>query len=234
MFKLLVSASLSWLGVHARGRYFVESQKPTCEVEGRETITDSDECIVDAKQDLGYEGKVYILSVSAYPKGCIAIDGDVYFNTSPSGPPCGTALELGGSWNSVVYMNCICSNGSGAGSGSDEGNVCIDVRKKRACKALEYCNYDRNASPMCTDKDPSAKIPIKEFCEVIHVRGWCKRVEECLWTGAKCMLKSEASCTDVTKRRICQPLRSKNGGCLNGKHCFWTGQYCIETRGASC
>merc|ERR1719471_1577797 len=110
------------------------------------------------------------MSSVTYPGGCSADETQVFFETPVGGPECGT-------WSNYddANIDCICKKPSGAGSGGGDpaDKVCIDVRKKKACKSLSYCNYDRDSSPMCTDVTPGAKIPIKEFCEVIPTRGWC-------------------------------------------------------------
>jgi len=195
----------------------------TCET----PVTSEDECR-RAQAAFG-SSTYYTFNMGMYPSGCLNMgwQGSVTALNIYSG----STVQCG---STVANMNvkCICKNaGGGAGSGDgngDSGKVCIDVRKKKACKALPQCNFDKGSSPMCTDKNSGDKIPMKDFCEVISTRGWCKRVDECLWTGAECLLKTEASCGDISKRRICQPFRSKNGGCLNGKNCFWTGQVCLE------
>merc|ERR1719411_2289706 len=181
-------------------------------------MTDA-ECKV-AYETLGYTGFYQRgLHSTFYTKGCSNSGRNVFWNSHPLGGDCGTD-----------NMSCICANNLG----SPEDKVCIDVRKKRACKALEYCNYDRKASPRCTDKDPSVKIPIKEFCEIIHVRGWCRSVDACLWTGKQCMLRSEAVCADLEKRRRCNYFKSHKGNCLNGNYCQVgvTAATCIN--GGSC
>merc|ERR1719168_369370 len=138
----------------------------------------------------------------------------------------------------MIGYHCLCvdpnaAGGDGSGDGGSD-KVCIDVRKKKTCKSLEYCNYDRKSSPMCTDKTPGVKIPIKEFCEAIPTRGWCKRVEECLWTGQRCVLKSEATCGDFDRKRTCHA----NDDCLSGRKCVvnweWVGPVrqwkCVEQK----
>jgi len=237
MLKLLLSASLCWLGVHA-GEYFETVDQGGCESVGGMVLTDTDDCIRTARKALGYTRDMYEMQTTKYPTGCSVVadhpiwrgGGHVIFNRHPQGVACGSYVQWG---NSYRQMHCICAAGE-EDEGSPDDKVCIDVRKRRACKALEYCNFDRKASPMCTDKDPSVKIPIKEFCEIIHVRGWCRSVDACLWTGKQCMLRSEAVCADLEKRRRCNYFKSHKGNCLNGNYCQIgvTAATCIN--GGSC
>merc|ERR1719461_1420449 len=201
MMKLLIAASLGWLAV---GQYETLKDGSRCDMNGYTKITDAATCQTEM-MNRGFGNSFQQINNGMFPEGCSSDGNNAYFN------------EHRGSYCGRMNIFCLCY-------APIEDKVCNNVMKKKTCKALSYCNYDRQ----CKDVTPGAKIPIKEFCEIIPTRGWCKRTVGCMWGGDKCMLKSEAVCGDISKRRICTKFRAKNDGCLNGARCVWVGTKCLE------
>lgn len=214
----MIALAVLVLGVSVQGATYVLRDSGRCSDVGLEAIATEAECRA-AKESLGYTGNFRSLDSEDYNEGCaVVVSKHVFFHRGEFSPTsdCGS------------IGSCICVEPSGP---EDKG--CVGVRR-RACKILPYCAWDKRESPKCYDKDPSVKIPIKEFCEVIHVRGWCKKVDGCLWTGKSCMLKSEATCSHLEKRRRCNHFRDQESNCLNGKHCMLMDGNCSTNNYISC